>query len=269
MTKRLQLLDRDLFRAARREALSFSFWTDSVVYPLLLGGIGISMSVVSGIDATSISLAAVGIALGVCSWTWGYARRRDQHAALIMRERASHLMQKRDQELLRLEGRLKSDDTTEAYAQIRKLRVGFDAFRDVLDKKLSNGELGYQRFRVVLEELFLSALDNLEHAVERLHAALAIGIDEVDERIRQIEAVGDDPNSMELVELRRARTRYAALTESARELFEKNKTVLATLQLSCARVTSVQSHRAKARKELDAVLNEVSSLTRGVTLAGT
>ncbi len=98
---------------------------------------------------------------------------------------------------------------------------------------------------------------------------MEIGVDAVDERIRRIEALGDDPNSMEIVELRRARTRYEALTESARELFQQNQAVLATLQNSCARVTSMQAHRAKARSELDAVLAEVSSLTHGVSLAGT
>lgn len=269
MPKRPQLLDRELFRAARREALSFSFWTDSVVYPLLLGAIGIASGVVSGVDGISLSMTTVGIVLGLFFWAWGYVRRRDQHAALIMKERASQLVQKRDQELVRLDARLQADGMTAASEQIRELRVVFDAFKNVLEKKLSSGELGYQRFRVVLEELFLSSLDNLEHAVERLHAALAIGIDEVDERIRRIEAVGDDPNSMELIELHRDRTRYTALTESARELFEQNKTVLATLQLSCARVTGMQAHRAKVRKELDAILAEVSSLTHGVSLAGT
>lgn len=269
MPKRPQLLDRELFRAARREALSFSFWTDSVVYPLLLGGIGISSAVVSGADAISLCMAAAGIGLGLSFWIWGYVQRRDQLAALIMKERASHLMQKRDQELTRLEAGLEGAGASEACEQIRELRVGFDAIRNVLEQKLSSAELGYQRFRVVLEQLFLSSLDNLEHAVERLHAALAIGIDEVDERLRHIEAVGDDPNSMELIELQRARTRYGALTESARELFEQNKIVLETLQLSCARVTSMQAHRAKARKELDAVLNEVSALIHGIALPGT
>lgn len=269
MPKRPPLLDRELFRTARREALSFSFWTDGVVYSLLLGAIGISSAVVAGIDAIAITMATVGILLGLSFWGWGYVRRRDQHAAVIMKERASYLVQKRDQELVRLDAMLQADGMIEASEQIRELRVGFDGFKGVLEKKLSSGELGYQRFRVVLEELFLSALDNLEHAVERLHAALAIGIDTVDERIRRIEALGDDPNSMEIVELRRTRTRYEALTESARELFQQNQTVLATLQHSCARVTSVQAHRAKARRELDAVLVEVSSLARGVSLAGT
>ena len=269
MSKRPRLLDRELFRAARREALSFSFWTDGVVYPLLVGGIGIYSAAVAGIDAVSISMATTGILLGLSTWGWGYLRRRDQHAALIMKERASHLVQLRDQELLRLDAKLQADGMTEASEQIHELRVGFEAFKNVLENKLSSGELGYQRFRVVLEELFLSALDNLENAVERLHAALAIGIGGVDERIRHIEATGDDPNSMEIVELQRARTRYEALTESARELFEQNKALLATLQLSCVRVTSVQAHQAKARKELDAVLAEVSSLTRGYGLAGT
>jgi len=91
----------------------------------------------------------------------------------------------------------------------------------------------------------------------------------VDERIRRIESAGDDPNSMELIELRRAHTRYEALTESARELFEQNKTVLARLQLACARVTRMQAHRAKARRELDSVLADVSSLMGGVGLART
>jgi hypothetical protein len=269
MPKRPPLLDRELYRAARREALSFSFWTDCVVYPLLVGVIGVFSAVFAGIDAIAISMATVGTLLGLSLWAWGYVRRRDQHAAVIMKERASFLVQKRDQELVRLDAKLQAEGMIEASEQIRELRVGFDGFKKVLEKKLSSGELGYQRFRVVLEELFLSALDNLEHAVERLHAAVEIGVDAVDERIRRIEALGDDPNSMEIVELRRARTRYEALTESARELFQQNQAVLATLQNSCARVTSMQAHRAKARSELDAVLAEVSSLTHGVSLAGT
>ena len=269
MTKRPELLDRELFRAARREALSFSFWTDGVVYPLLAGAIGVAWVLAAGADAISVSMATVGVLLGFSLWVWGYLRRRDQHAALIMKERASYLVEKRDQELLRLDAKLRADDMTEASEQIRELRVGFDALRSVLENKLGSGELGYQRFRVVLEELFLSALDNVERAVERLHAALAIEIDSIDDRITQIEAVGDDPDSMELIELQRARTRYEALTGSATELFEQNKAVVATLQSSCERITSVQAHRARVRRELDAVLNEVSSLTHGIGLAGT
>lgn len=269
MPKRPQLLDRDLFRAARREALAFSFWTDGVVYPLLLGGVGVSWAMVAGADAVSLSIAALGFLSGAAFWSWGYVRRRDQHAALIMKERASQLVHKRDQELSRLDAMLPADGMSEASRQIRELRAGFDAFKNVLEQKLDSGELGYQRFRVVLEELFLSTLDNLEHAVERMHAALAIGIDEVEERLRQIEAVGDDPDSMESIELQRARTRYEALTESARELFEQNTIILATLQQSCARITGVEAHRAKARRELDAVLAEFASMARGYGLAGT
>lgn len=269
MLKRPQLLDRELFRAARREALSFSFWTDAVVYPMLMGAIGVSWIAAAGADAVSVSLATVGLLTGLSLWAWGYTRRRDQHAALIMKERASQLVHKRDQEMMRLDARLQADGMTEASDQIRELRAGFDAFKNVLEQKLGNGELGYQRFRVVLEELFLSSLDNLEHAVERLHAALTIGIDEVEEKLRRIEALGDDPNSMELIELQRARTRYDALTGSARELFEQNKAVLATLQQSCGRITGVEGHRAKARRELDAVLAEFSSMARGYGLAGT
>ena len=192
MLKRPQLLDRELFRAARREALSFSFWTDAVVYPLLLGAIGIVTGLVACVDIMSVSMTALGLGVGAFSWAWGYVRRRDQHAALIMKERASYLVHKRDQELVRLDARLQADGMTAASAQIRELRVAFDAFKNVLEKKFSSGELGYQRFSVVLEQLFLSSLDNLERAVEQLHAALGIGIDQVDGKISQIEALGDD-----------------------------------------------------------------------------
>lgn len=269
MENRLELLDRDLYRTARREALSFSFWTDGVVYPFLAGVLGVSWAIVAGVDAISVSLAATGILLGFSIWIWGYLRRREQHATLIMRERASHLTRERDRELARLDAKLRDDATTEASDQLRELRAGFEGFRSVLETKLASDELGYQRFCVVLEELFLSALDNLEHAAERLHAAFAIEIDAIDEKIRHIEAVGDDPNSMEIIELGRARTRYEALTNSATELFEKNKAILATLQTSCEHLNGVETHRAKARRELDAVLAEVTSLTRSLGLAGT
>jgi hypothetical protein len=269
MTKRPELLDRELFRAARREALAFSFWTDGVVYPLLAGVVGVSWVLVAGADAVSVSMATTWILLGLAIWAWGYLHRRDQRAALIMKERASYLVHKRDQELVRLDAKLQADGMTEASEQIRELRVAFDALRSVLEQKLSSGELGYQRFRVALEELFLSALENLERAVERLDAALAIEIDRVDERMRQIEAMGDDPNSMESIELERARTRYEALTSSATDLFEQNKLVLETLQSSCERITSVQAHRARVRRELEDVLNEMASLSDRVGLAGT
>lgn len=269
MPKRHQLLDGELFRVARREALAFSFWTDAVVYPMLMGVIGVAWITLAGLGAGSASLACVGFLSGFSFWAWGYVRRRDQHAALIMKERTAELVHKRDREMMRLDAMLQSDGMTEASRQIRELRAGFEALKDVLERKLGSGELGYQRFRVVLEELFLSSLDNLEHAVERLHAALDIGIEGVEEKLRHIEAEGDDPDSMELIELQRARTRYEALTESARELFEQNKAILETLQQSCARITGVQAHRAKVRREMDALLAEFSSLSHGYGLAGT
>ena len=79
-----------------------------------------------------------------------------------MKERASQLVHRRDQEMVRLDRMLEADGMTEASRQIRELRAGFEAFKNVLEQKLDSGELGYQRFRVVLEELFLSSLDNLE-----------------------------------------------------------------------------------------------------------
>jgi len=268
MAKRTVMPDRSLYRAAQREALSFSFWTDAVVYPLLAGAIGISWATVAGIDAVSVSLGVSGILLGLSMWMWGYVRRREQHAALILKERASQLARKRDQEIERLEARLREDDLQQASEHVSGLRAGFANFESVLERKLNQSELDYQKFRVALEELFLSTIDNLEHAVERLHAARDIEIEAVNDRIRHIEAVGDDPNSMEIIELHRARTRYEALTSSADELFENNEAVLETLRSSCEHLTGVETHRTRARSELDAILAEVSSLPSRLGVAG-
>ena len=269
MAKRPEMPDRSLYRAARREALSFSFWTDAVVYPLLAGFVGISWAIAAGIDTVSASLGASGIVLGLSMWMWGYVRRREQHAALLLKERASQLARRRDRGLERLEASLCEDGLRQASEHLRGLRAGFASFTGVLERKLDRSELDYQRFRAALEELFLSTVDNLEHAVERLRASNDIEIDAVEERIRHIETVGDDPNSMEIIELGRARTRYQALTNSATELFEKNKVILATLQTSCEQLTGVETHRVRARRELDAILAEVSALAGGLGLAGT
>lgn len=260
--------DRRLYRTARREALSFSFWTDAVVYPLLAGAVGISWAMVGGIDAVSVSLGVSGILLGLSMWFWGYVRRRDQHAALILQERVSQLSRKRNHELECLEASLREDGMLKALEHVRGLRAGFASFTSVLERKFDRSELDYQRFRVALEELFLSTIDNSEHAVERLHAARNIDIDAVNDRIHHIETVGDDPNSMEIIELHRARTRFEALTSSAVELFEKNEAVLDTLRSSCEHLTEVETHRTRARGELDAILAEVSSLPSRLGLAG-
>ena len=268
MAKRPEMPDRRLYRTARREALSFSFWTDAVVYPLLVGAVGVSWAMVAGVDAVSVSLGVSGILLGLSMWVWGFVRRRDQHAALILQERASQLARKRNQELERLEASLRDDGIREACEHVRGLRAGFASFKSVLERKLDRSELDYQRFRVALDELFLATIDNFEHAMERLHASRDIEIDAVNKRIRHIETVGDDPNSMEIIELHRARTRYEALTSSADELFEKNEAVLETLSSTCEHLTGVETHRTRARRELDAILAEVSSLPSRLGIAG-
>jgi hypothetical protein len=73
---------------------------------------------------------------------------------------------------------------------------------------------------------------------------------------------------MEIIELHRARTRYEALTSSADELFEKNEAVLETLSSTCEHLTGVETHRTRARRELDAILAEVSSLPSRLGIAG-
>lgn len=268
MAKRPEMTDRSLYRAARREALSFSFWTDAVVYPLLAGFVGISWALAAGIDAVSVSLGVSGNLLGLSMWIWGYTRRREQLAALLLKERASQLARRRDHELECLDATLREDGLRKASEHVRGLRAGFASFTSVLEGKLDRSELDYQRFRVALEELFLSTIDNLEHAAERLHAANEIRIDAVNDRIRHIETVGDDPSSMEIIELHRARTRHEALTASATELFEKNEAVLETLNAYCEHLTGVETHRTRARGELNAILAEVSSLPSRFGLAG-
>ena len=156
----------------------------------------------------------------------------------------------------------------QASEHVRALRTGFAGYKNVLERKLDRSELDYQRFCVALEELFLSTIDNLEHAVERLRASREIDIGAVNDRIRHIEDVGDDPNSMEIIDLHRARTRYEALTSSADELFEKNDAVLETLRSSCEHLTGVETHRSRARRELDAILAEVTALPSRLGIAG-
>lgn len=240
-------LDRDLRHAAHREAATSSFWTDVVVYGLLVAIVGGVSLLTRGVNLWSLTLAATGTLVASVSWVCTYLRHREHFSALYLREWNAHLHLVRDEELVRLAARLAGLGVKEGTAQIKDLKQGFDAFRKVLKRKFNSTELTYQRYDLLLQNLFLSVVDNLERAAEKL---------EVASNFRPDEDRTFNP--------RDSRPAIEVLKSSAKELLEKNVDVLAALSKAGLKMSKVQTRRRRARREMDAVLADLSRMIDNV-----
>ena len=247
MTIDAHSLDRDLRRAANREAASSSLWTDVVVYGLLVAMVGCLSLLTGGVDPVPVSLAASGGLVATVSWTFTYLRHRRHFVALYLKEWSSRLQFVRDEELVRLAARLEALGVKQGTTQIRELKRGFETFRQVLKKKFNATELTYQRYDLLLENLFLSVVDNLERAAERLEAAASF---------RHQESGTPDPTD--------TRSALEVLKSSAKTLLAKNNAVLAALMKASLKMSKVQTRRGRARLEMDAALEELSGMIENV-----
>jgi hypothetical protein len=239
----LQSADRELRRAAKRDAAASSLWTDLVIYGLLTAVMGCTSMLSRGFDVVTVSLGAGGSLVAVISWMCTYLRHRNHFIALYLREWNARLRLVRDEELVRLAARLESLGVKEGTAQVKDLRQVFDTFRRILKRKFNVTELTYQRYDLLLENLFLSALDNLERAAELLETVTTISRDK---------GKAFDP--------RDSRFSLEALNASANELLEKNKVVLAAIQKAGIKMSKVETRRGKAKIELGVALDELSRM---------
>ena len=240
-------LDRDLRRAANREAAKSTFGTDIVVYGLLVTMVGCLSLLTGGFGLAPVSLAAGGSLVATVSWTFTYLRHRKHFVALYLKEWNTRLQFVRDEELVCLAARLEALGVNEGTAQLKQLKRGFETFRRVLRKKFNVTELTYQRYDLLVENLFLSVMDNFERSAERLEAVASF---------RQEDGSTSNPTD--------TRSAVEVLRSSAKALLTKNKAVLAALKKASVKMSKVQTRRGRARLELDAALEELSGMIENV-----
>ena len=241
----------DLSRAAvSRAVLSSTLQQPQVLYPGLVGVLGIAASIAFGPDLWFLVPAIAGSLIGGGAWALDYLLRRDRHANRYLQAVRDALGDRRQQAARDLRQELDRLDHAEGLSQLERLQEKYQAFSELLGKKLNPGELTYGRYLGMAEQVYLAGLDNLQRIVHTLQSVQTIDQDYVQRRITELEAL-------------------ASPSETQRRELEalQDRLVLRRNQLD--KVAAWQAQNEQAMTRMDQTMAAIAGMTTVQGHAGT
>jgi len=161
-----------------------------VLYPTAIGILGGLATLLLGPSTLFIGPAIVGGALGAGAWAFEYLFRRDRHARDYMRSMHQMLVGRVDEMMRVLNDELREHDFEPGIAQIERLREKYDAYAELLRRKLDPNEMTFTRYLGMGEQVFLGGLDNLARISDALKGFSTNDVSEIKKRIRELRTDG-------------------------------------------------------------------------------
>jgi hypothetical protein len=237
--------------AVDKAVLAGALQHPAVVYPAAAGVIGGLGAAVLTASPLMIAGAAVGGGIAVLALGVNYLFRRDYFATRYLEAAHQNLVEYRKALLATLEQDLVQVKAKEAIAQLERFSDKLRTFEDVLDDKLDPGEITFQRFMGIAEQVYLSGLDNLRQVASARKGAGAVDETYIRSRIKQLKS-GDGP------ELSKAKKDEVASLEKQLEIATKHS----------GSVEALLAQNEQALAQMDAALAAVAEMKTGSASVG-
>lgn len=245
-------------RAVLRETLQKPY----VLYPTAVGVLGGLAAVLLGPSTLFLAPAAVGLALGAGSWMVDYALRRDRHAAAYLKRLHEAMAGRVDATIARLRIELTQLDYPIGLSQMNQLKLKFEAFRELLRRKLDPGEMTYGRYLGMAEQVFLGGLDNLTRISDALQSLGAIDPQHIERRMREIDRDGIESAAQDRE--KSALAERAALLERQRSLVDRllaeNEAAMTRIDHVMAAIGGLDTSAGHASMTMESAMDELRVL---------
>lgn len=234
--------------AIRRVVKSSTIQHWTTLYPIALGAAG-------GLAALLISpifvfVALGGLGLGAGSWAINYFARGDALADKYIRRLREEMAMYRASLLENLREELaacREIKDAEEYAhqgeeQFVQVKAKFEAFQEILSRKLDQSELTYARYLGTAEQVYLATLDNLRDIVNLLKSANAINMEYVARRLKEF-GQQESPKQDDLDEiaaLKKSGDLYEKQMGLVNKLLARNEEALTQIDMAVATLASMK-----------------------------
>ncbi len=112
-------------------------------------------------------------------------------------------------------------DFTQGADQVSKLENKMAGFEKVLNRRFQVGEMAHARYHKVAEQVFITAIDNLQNIVVQLEAVDNIDVDYIQRRYEELEVIAEENDGLSDSQMKEG----ATLTERF-ELVEKHESAV-------------------------------------------
>lgn len=242
----------------------------ATLYPLALGAAG-------GLAAFLISpvfafVALGGLGIGAGSWAINYFARGDAMADKYIQQLREEMAKYRASLLENLRQELAECRTikgAEEYAnqgeeQFVQVKDKFEAFQEILSRKLDQGELTYARYLGTAEQVYLATLDNLRDIVNLIKSADAIDIEYVTRKLKEFEKAKNPKQDDldEIAALKKSKDLYEKQMDLVNKLLARNEEALTQIDETTAKLAMEMKTSSEAKVDMETARKELEELAR-------
>ncbi len=168
-----------------------------------------------------------------------------------------------EKEKLRLlEADLKEMGSTQGVTQLKFLREKFESLTDVLKRRLSAGELTYGRYLGTAEQVYLSAVDNLNDLTVSLKSVSSIHPGYINKRLKELGNSSEAPaeKKREIASLEKRLSLRDEQLKRVSELLAQNESAMTALDHTASAMAETRTGKGEANMDAEAAMAELEML---------
>ncbi len=235
-----------------------------VLYPLAAGLLGGLAAVVLEPSAYLVIPAIIGALAGAGAWIYDMTLRRQFHAGEYLKRIHAILESDRKDSLKHLELALQDVEAEAELNQLQRLQAKYDTFEELLRRKLNPGELSFNRYLSMAEQVFLAALDNLKQIADIKKSITAIDEKHIRSRIDKLGNVASASASVN--QEREALTQRLQLLQHQRDkiqtLITRNEAAMTKMDEVMAAITGMHTANRRATMDMEDAMMELERLAQ-------
>lgn len=249
-------------KAVSRAVLRGTLSRPYVLYPAAAGILGGLAAAVLGPSLLFIVPAAVGAAVGLGAFGIDFGLRRDKLANDYLRRLHEALAGRVEQSIAELRKDLATLGHRQALDQLERLQASFNNCESLLRRKLKPGEMTYNRYLGMTEQVFLAGLDNLRQIRDAMHGMSTIDARGAARRLEELDRASRLSEAQ-----RRERTALAERVELLQRQQGKietwlaeNEQALTQMDHVMAAIADMETTGDQAQMDMGPAMQELKSL---------
>ncbi len=247
-------------KAIKKSVLSTAAQRPLTIYPAALAVLGAGFALLIDANALSVAAMAAGGAITSVSWLWEVFARGQHHASQFIRRCREEIEHQRRVSLGQLQQDMRAAGDAQGLKQIQLFKDKYDNFVAILGRKLDAGELTYQRYLTIAEQVFLGGLDNLENAALAMKSVSAIDMAHIENSLAKLK---DDHSAAAQTKAGELKARLS-LRETQRlranALLLENEQALTQLDHVTAKIAEIKTQAGRAQLDLEEAMAELQHL---------
>jgi len=250
-------------KAINKEVARETIQKPYVLYPVGVGILAGAAALLFGGGSALLATAATGAFIGLGSWIFNMTLRKQAHVGDYLSRMNSILASQTQQSISDLRRELKRVKELQGFKQIELLQRKYNAFNDILENKFNKGEITFNRYHAMVEQVFLAVLDNLKQITN-----IKQGINVIDERhiagrIQELES--QQLNATGKQELDALVGRYRLL-QNQRDMVQtrlaQNESAMTKMDEVMAAISLINPATSRASMAMEDAMKELETLAK-------